>query len=104
MISKTCSPISRYQNMSREERRVYQEHMNEMFGSLNDDERRRLGELMRDSDEAMREAMDMGMQMMRNFHRPLADAETEQQRDQMLDGMIAMQEMQEARQRNRGRR
>ncbi|XAL99270.1 hypothetical protein OT109_17025 [Phycisphaeraceae bacterium D3-23] len=87
----------RYAAMSRDEREPYQEHMNEMFGGLSEADRQRLGELVMSNDTAMREMIDQGMDFMRGIHRPLADAETEQQRDAILDGMIAMMAGMEAR-------
>lgn len=85
---------ARYQNMSSHERRPYVEHMNEMFGSLDEDGRRRLRESFRESEIDARDRMDMGIQMMRTFHGTLANAPTPEARDQAIDGMIAMMDSQ----------
>ncbi|MEM9416053.1 MAG: hypothetical protein AAGA29_11345 [Planctomycetota bacterium] len=87
----------RYAAMSPGEREPYQEHMNEMFGDLSASDRQRLGELVMTNDTAMREMIDRGADFFRGIHRPLADAENEQQRDAILDGMIAMMAGMEAR-------
>lgn len=89
----------RYQNMSAQDRRPYVEHVNEMLGALSSDDRRRLRESFRGrDDETARQAqMDMGVQMLRTFHGTIAAAETPQQQDQVLDGMIAMMDSQQGR-------
>ena len=87
----------RYQNMSAQERRPYVEHVNEMLGSLDGDQRRRLRQSFhgRDDETARQAQRHMGVQMLRTFHGTIAAAQTPQQQDQVIDGMIAMMDSQQ---------
>jgi len=89
----------RYQNMSAQQRRPYIEHVNEMLGSLGSDDRSRLRESFqgRDDDTVRQAQMDMFFTLMRGAHTTIANAQTPEQQDQVIDGIIAYADAEQAR-------
>jgi len=75
----------RYQAMSNAERRPYLDHINDLWGDLDEDGRRRLGERMRDEGTNGTDAMMNGM---REMYTNMYLNQTEAARDVMLDMAI----------------
>lgn len=86
----------RYTRLSNADKRPYQERMNEMWGGLDADERRRLGEQLKDNPDARQQAMEQGM---RSMYTTMILRQDKAARDAMLDMMINRMESPDARQR-----
>jgi len=88
---------SRYHRLTEAQKQPYRERMNEMWGQLSQDERRRLQEHLRSNPEARDEAMKQQRQMYVNMY----VNQTEAGRDVMLDMVINQMESSGAREKMR---
>ena len=72
----------RYLRMSNAEKRPYQERMNEMWGKLNDEDKKRLKKFLKDNADARQAA---GTQFMRDMYTNMILNQSESARNIMLD-------------------
>ncbi|MBX2850204.1 MAG: hypothetical protein KTR15_00495 [Phycisphaeraceae bacterium] len=86
----------RYARLSNTDKRPYQERMNEMWGSLSKEDRKWLGEQLKDNPDARQEAMEQGI---RTMYRTMIIQQDEAARNAMLDMIINQMESAEGRQR-----
>lgn len=86
---------ARYARLSNSDKRPYQEHMNEMWGSLSKEDRKRLGETLIDNPDARQEAMEQGI---RTFYKTMIYQQDEFARNAFLDMMIDRMESDEGKQ------
>ncbi|MEO0474650.1 MAG: hypothetical protein AAF085_01590 [Planctomycetota bacterium] len=87
---------ARYARLSNADKRPYQERMNEMWGGLNKEDRKRLGEQLEDNPDARQEAFEQGI---RTFYTTMILQQDKAQRDVMLDMIINQMESAEGKQR-----
>ncbi|MFK7790331.1 MAG: hypothetical protein AB8C95_12670 [Phycisphaeraceae bacterium] len=87
---------SRYTRLSDAEKRPYLESMNEMWGSLSREDRKRLGEQLKDNPDARQEAMEQGV---RTMYKTMIVQQDEAARNAMLDMIINQMESTQGRQR-----
>lgn len=87
---------ARYARLSNVEKRPYQERMNEMWGSLSKDDRKRLGEQLKDNTGAQQDAMEQGI---RTMYKTMILYQDETNRNAMLDMIINRMESEEGQQR-----
>ena len=90
---------ARYARLSNAEKRPYQERMNEMWGSLSKEDRKRLGEQLKDNADAQQEAMEQGL---RTMYTTMIVNQNEAARNAMLDMMINQMESAEGKDRRQG--
>ena len=86
----------RYQRLSKAERRPYLEHINEMWGKLEKEDRKRLGSFFHENPETRQEAMEQGL---RTMYRTMVLNQDEAARNAMLDMIIAQMDSAEGRRR-----
>lgn len=86
----------RYKRLSKVEKRPYQERMNEMWGSLSKEDRKRLGKRLKDNPDARRQAFEQGMRAM---YKTMFLQQDEAQRNAMLDVIINQMESAEGKRR-----
>ena len=86
----------RYVRLSNAEKRPYQERMNEMWGGLSKEDRKRLGEQLQDNPDARQDAFEQGI---RTFYKTMIVQQDEAARTAFLDMMIDQMESAEGRQR-----
>lgn len=79
----------RYARLSDKEKRPYQERMNEMWGSLSKEDRKRLGESLQDNPDARQEALEQGI---RTFYKTMIYQQDKAARNAFLDMMIDQME------------
>lgn len=80
---------ARYARLSKAEKRPYQERMNEMWGKLSKEDRKRLGEQLKDNTDARQEAMEQGI---RTMYTTMIVNQDEAARNMMLDMIINQME------------
>lgn len=85
---------ARYARLSNTDKRPYQERMNEMWGSLSKEDRKRLGESLQDNPDARQEAFEQGI---RTFYTTMIYQQDEAARNAFLDMMIDQMESAEGR-------
>jgi len=88
----------RYARLSNTEKRPYQERMNEMWGGLDKDDRKRLGERLKDNPQARQEAFEQGL---RTLYKTMIVQQDQAARNAILDMIINRMESAEGRQRRR---
>jgi len=86
----------RYARLSNIEKRPYQERMNEMWGKLSKEDRKRLGEALEDNPDARQDAFEQGM---RTMYKTMIIEQDEAARNAMLDMMIDRMESAEGKRR-----
>lgn len=86
----------RYARLSDVEKRPYLERMNEMWGGLEREDRKRLGEQLKDNPDARQEAMEQGL---RTMYKTMMVQQDVAARNAMLDMIIDQMESSQGRQR-----
>jgi hypothetical protein len=93
---ETLLESPRYIRLSNSQKRPYQERMNEMWGSLSKEDRKRLGEQLKDNTDAQQEAFEQGI---RTFYKTMIVQQDPAARTAFLDMMIDQMESAEGRRR-----